>query len=133
MLAMSKRIPQLSPTASPQARNIHAFLVRRGLTMLSWTKAAGLSNNILSELFAGNSQGMTYERLKRLADAASVTVEELTNAPPAPPLPDDALVSIADVRAALSAWSAAAHFVDGDAVAKAILSGLAAMVAARTD
>jgi len=103
---------------------LHAFLVEHGLTMNSWTKRAGLSRNILSQLFFCRTQSLTHDSLRKLAQAAGVSVSALLAGCGEGALDDESLVTVGEVREAVRAWAATVEILDPDAVATAVVGAL---------
>lgn len=65
------------PTASAEARQVYAFMTARGLTIYGWTKDAGISKNVLRNLFKGDSRQLDRDSLEALAKAIGVQPDDI--------------------------------------------------------
>ncbi|WP_043743766.1 helix-turn-helix domain-containing protein [Paramagnetospirillum magneticum] len=113
---MAKRVPKLSHEAAPLARSVHAFMAGRGLSMRGWCRRAGLSANVLAELFSGRTRSLKYATLERLAAAEGVAASDLAAGA--------GLVRVSDVAAAVSAWAAERGIADPEGVAEEVIRRL---------
>lgn len=112
---MPRGKPILAEEASDQARMVHAFLVSRGLSMRGWSVRAGLSRNVLGELFAGRTRSLTYGTLAKLAAAEGVPPAQIVGASA-----DELLVTLAEVREAAARWAASRGLPDPENAATEI-------------
>lgn len=67
--------------------------------MRGWTARAGLSSNVLSELFSGRTRSVTHGTLEKLARAASVAPGDIV------PGGGTAWVRLDQVERAIIAWA----------------------------
>ena len=75
---MSGPEPRLSHSVPTEARDVlRAFMIRHGLKVSDWTKAAGVRSGELFSFLNGQSKSLAPDTAKRLAKAAGVTVKEL--------------------------------------------------------
>ena len=63
---------------SPLARRLRKVMEGNGLNAAQWNRRAGVSPNLLYELYAGRTRTMAHQTLVKLAEAIGMTVSELT-------------------------------------------------------
>jgi SOS-response transcriptional repressor LexA len=64
--------------ASPLAQRLRKVMEGNGLNAAQWNRRAGVSPNLLYELYAGRTKTMAHQTLVKLAEAVGMTVSELT-------------------------------------------------------
>lgn len=121
MPPMPRGTPKLATEASDQARSVHAFLVANGLTMRGWSRAAGLSRNVLVELFSGRTRGLTYRTLAKLAVAAGASPSQIIGAAGMPTATAE-MVALSDVVAAIVRWCEATDTAEPESVAAHVIA-----------
>jgi SOS-response transcriptional repressor LexA len=63
---------------SPLAQRLKKVMEVNGLNAAQWNRRAGISPNLLYELYAGRTKTMAHQTLIKLAEAVGMTVSELT-------------------------------------------------------
>ncbi|WP_155801507.1 helix-turn-helix domain-containing protein [Magnetospirillum molischianum] len=121
---MSKRPPKIEPNASDLAKKIHAFMLSEGLTMRGWGTRAGVSPNLLSELFSGRTRSITHIRLIKLARAVDKTPADIVGGDVLLSGLEDDTVPVSSVFKAVASWAASYGISDPAGAASAVVGAL---------